>query len=1209
MVDEFVRCIEFFERATKGGGEQKKLRKEFDELFHKIDLQYSNNPAFTVTPCIESLCRSICSRLHRVQDKSGGGSMKWYLRITGAFEPQQVLLDYRHMRGDLQRLLLNMDTRIWQTPDDRADDFLLESLRPSLSARYDSSEAAALHRGACTVGTRTGELRKMLDWVYNPETNSTYWLSGMAGTGKTTIVYSLCEQLDNERLLGASFFCSRSIPECREVDRIMRSIAYQLAQFSYPFRCALIGVLRKDPELFNRGVQIQFQRLITNALVQVQETMPEGLVVVIDALDECTDKDATAQILEALLNRSSHLPVKFIASSRPESVIQQQMDKQKGKRINSRLVLHEIDEGVVKTDIETYLQQALKSANPSDEQIAMLVQQAGTLFIYAATIVRYVTDIGFPGKSHVRLDQLLNSPILALTGAKNEIDALYTVILKLAIDSPGATDAEKNDIKRVLGVAICAQEPMNVRAFSFVLEMAETRVHTALQALASVLLVLKASQVVMTLHASFPDYMLDPKRSNKYCCRRKTYQEALALGCFRWIRENKSQFNICGLESPHIRDSDVPDLENRVGNAVSWELYYACRSWAAHLARTGKSTELLEQFSDFLSNRFLLWMEVMNLKHCMYTGPGILWCAEEWAKEKCGAEIVQLTHAAWRFVMDYQLGAAKLSTLHIYRSVLSFLPSSSPLWKHYRKHAHRLIFSDPKIIQRKAELFGYIIFDKGVTAVEWSPDGTRIIGIVGARIVVLNAVTCRVILEQGDDSPPVTAFTISPDSNRCATFSDSLIHVWDLHDGKLILGPVGIEEKTWDPIKAIRYSPDGTFLAYASRFYKLHLLNAQTGHLALDLGQHSNFNSAWSTPEYLLFSPNNAHIACCMQERGIRFWDVKVKKEILIPGHANATSITSFDYSPDGARIVSSRNKDVPTIYVHDLETGKVVLGPLKFQKGVIESVVYSPNGSRIASSSRDKTICVWDSQTGQVCSVLIGHTDVIHSISYSPDGTRIVSSSHDRSIRIWDVRNDQRVTGSTTGENSYWSTPVYSSTVNDNTRGSQSPGLMNDPSLVKYTYGFSDVEFYSCPPDGLYVVTAHEDGTLRIWVVATKQPLYEFKGHNEAISSIFYSPNGNHMVSCDQSGSIQVWCVQGLGKSHLTDARDKWFISGSPNPLLTLKVNPDLWITDNMSRLIVWVPPGILITELLRSERTILEILGATFPSLGWDNRPAEET
>ncbi|CAE6511365.1 unnamed protein product [Rhizoctonia solani] len=1235
MVDEFVRCIEFFERATKGGGEQKKLRKEFDELFHKIDLQYSNNTAFTVTPCIESLCRSICSRLHRVQDKSGGGSMKWYLRIAGAFEPQQVLLDYRHMRGDLQRLLviifpftyktylyavsnkLNMDARIWQTPDDRADDFLLESLRPSLSARYDSSQAAALHRGACTVGTRTGELRKMLDWVYNPETNSTYWLSGMAGTGKTTIVYSLCEQLDNERLLGASFFCSRSLPECREVDRIMRSIAYQLAQFSYPFRCALIGVLRKDPELFNRGVQIQFQRLITNPLVQVQETMPEGLVVVIDALDECTDKDATTQILEALLNKSSHLPVKFTASSRPERVIQKQMDEQKGKRINSRLVLHEIDEGVVKADIETYLRQALKPANPSDEHIATLVQQTGTLFIYAATIVRYVTDVGFPGKSHARLDQLLNSPNLALAGA-NEIDALYAVILNLAIDNPGATDAEKNDIKRVLGIAMCAQEPMTVRAISFVLEIAETQVHAALQALASVLLVLKTSQVVMALHASFPDYMLDPKRSNKYCCRRKTYQEALALGCFRWIRENKSQFNICGLESPHIRDSDIPDLENQVSKAVSWELYYACRSWAAHLARSGKSAGLLEQFSGFLSSNFLLWMEVMNLRHCMHTGPGVLWCAEEWAKkEKCGTEIVHLTHAAWRFVMDYQLGAAKLSTLHIYHSVLSFLPSSSPLWKHYREHMPGLNFSDPNIVQRKAELFGYMTFDGIVTDVKWSPDGTRIIGISNNnRIVVLNAATCQIILEQGYGNLAVTAFAISPDSTRCATVSGrGVIYVWDLQDDNLILGPIGIEKKDWDPTKVIRYSPDGTFLAYGSwRDVRLRLLDAQTGLVVMIFPLDGYFKFHF---ENLLFSPDSTYIACMqyMQaKRGIRTWNTRTHQEVPIHEHINHGSITSFSYSPDGTRICSSRDEDAPAIYVHDLNTGEMVLGPLAFQSGNVKSVVYSPDGSRIVSASYGHNICVWDSQTGQLVVVLKEHTQAsgINSISYSPDSTRIVASLWGR-ICIWDVRlnRPELVVHDPADNQLYLESPgVYAtSDSRDNLPFEQSAF---SPLLAVNS---RSVTSYSLSPDKTHIVTACNDGTMNIWLLKTGRCLHKLKRHNESIISVFY-PNRKNIVSCDKGGSIIVWRVQdcdphGGHASHLNDIHEHVSdpSAPSPDPVLVLKFNQDRWIIDDKSRLILWVPLDIPIRELLCSKRAVLDILGATNLSLGWIDTPAGES
>ncbi|CAE6462339.1 unnamed protein product, partial [Rhizoctonia solani] len=624
MTDEFIQCIDIFERATKGG-EHRRLRNELDLLFHELGAQVGTIHSL-MTPSTETLCRSICEKLRRIRERQGGSNVKWYLRIRGIFELDQILLDYRRIRCDLQRVSvcyisprnyetlltfkkLNMDTKTWQAPGNQ--EFLLERLRPSLSARHDSSQAASLHRGACTSGTRTSELDRMLDWIHDPDTDSTYWLSGMAGTGKTTIVYSLCEQLDIEKLLAASFFCSRSLPECREVDHIMRSIAYQLAQFSYPFRCALSRALRKDPGLFKKDIRTQFQHLISNPLVQVQEAMPEGLVVVIDALDECEDKDSTSQILEVLLNRASHLPVKFVASSRPELAIQKKMDEQRGKR-------------------------------------------------------------------------------------------------------------------------------MTVGTISFVLRMTETRVRTALQGLTSVLLLWGTGQLVTTLHTSFLDFMLDPKRSIKYCCRKQIYQEALALGCFRWIRENRPQFNICGLASSFIRDSDVPDLRSRVDEAIPWELYYVCRHWAAHLEHTRKSAQLLEAFFDLLSCRLMLWIEVMNLKNSLHTGPDMLWRAGTWVnKEECDEAIVQLTQSAWQFITDYQFGAAKLSTPHIYQSMLFFLPPSSPLGSHYAKRMRRSFPYDSMRIQPRIELSGRIDFDEKIGAVEWLPNGTRIIAAVSNRIVVI----------------------------------------------------------------------------------------------------------------------------------------------------------------------------------------------------------------------------------------------------------------------------------------------------------------------------------------------------------------------------------------------------------------------------------------------------------------------------------------
>ena len=63
-------------------------------------------------------------------------------------------------------------------------------------------------------------------------------------------------------------------------------------------------------------------------------------------------------------------------------------------------------------------------------------------------------------------------------------------------------------------------------------------------------------------------------------------------------------------------------------------------------------------------------------------------------------------------------------------------------------------------------------------------------------------------------------------------------------------------------------------------------------------------------------------------------------------------------------------------------------------------SVAFSPDGRHIVSSSGDKTIQLWDAQTGgQVGNPLQGHTDSVWSVEFSPDGRHIVSGSEDKTI------------------------------------------------------------------------------------------------------------------------------------------------------------------------------------------------------------------
>ena len=85
--------------------------------------------------------------------------------------------------------------------------------------------------------------------------------------------------------------------------------------------------------------------------------------------------------------------------------------------------------------------------------------------------------------------------------------------------------------------------------------------------------------------------------------------------------------------------------------------------------------------------------------------------------------------------------------------------------------------------------------------------------------------------------------------------------------------------------------------------------------------------------------------------------------------------------------------------------------GPIRLElTGHTEGVngcAVSPDGRRVVSASWDKTLKVWDLETGAEPATLTGHTGGVHGCAVSPDGRRVVSASHDRTLKVWDLGTD----------------------------------------------------------------------------------------------------------------------------------------------------------------------------------------------------------
>ncbi|KAG9090348.1 hypothetical protein FS749_000620 [Ceratobasidium sp. UAMH 11750] len=1079
-VEELFRCVETFEEAVEANDEYKKLKTELDALFGDLSSHLGKSGHPMMTPIMENIAKSIEHEVEFVSHKmQRNGPRRFAEAMEDANEIQEC---YQRISVLLGRLTLNANISMWRTIEEEKTDGRLKDLPNAPAAKYRSAESDSLRRVGCTPNTRVQLLETLRAWADDDTSERVYWLNGMAGTGKTTVAYSLCDYLNGTRQLGASFFCTRQLPSCRDVNKIIPSIAYQLSMFSRPFRYALSQVLERDPDVHNQPLSEQFKNLVVVPLEDVAHTFSANVVVVIDALDECDNLDGTDRILGALLSYAPNLAIRFFVTSRPEAKIADRMRHSENAEIKTELHLHDLTRSIVQKDIRTYLVAKLQHAGVFSADLDTLAEQSGVLFIYAATIVRYLEYDNF-SRVKKRLKVVLGASDTP-NNSEEDVDALYTTILKATFDDNGLEDSERAEIRVILHTIICAQEPLSLAVISGLLGLdGASSVRTALRPLSSVLntSAINDSEFVTTLHESFPNYLLNQRRSRQFFCDASQHNEEMALMCFNQIKAPNPPINICKLESSYVFDRDVPYLWKRINEAISAELFYACRYWNAHLELSSPSESLINALSEFLSVRLLLWMEVMNLMRHLHHGAKALDGISSWCEgSQFPDNLRSLGQDAYKFLTMVSSSPISLSTPHIYVSALVFWPEASPVSRCYLPRLPGLSKVKGTAIDRRAgkpaplTIYTY----DSVFSVAYSPDGQHVLS--GSRdrsISFWDSRTGHNTKVFRGHVAPVHSVAYSPDGVHAASGSeDTDICIWDIHGdhsaSKRLKGHT-------DAVISLAYSPNGFRLASGSQDRTVRIWDTQTCEMVVGpLGTHTRAVIS------VAYSPDGAYLLSCCADDAIRIWNACTGQ---LTRRLPAKFAMSAIYSPGGTHIASGCEDHIVRIW--DTRTGQVVGQSLGGHVKPIGSLAYSPDGDHIVSGSWDSTICIWDAHTGcMIGQPLEYHSDSVYSVAYSPDGGHILSGSHDGTVCIWKVRTDLEAREPLDG---------HANSVN--------------------SIAFS--------PNGASVISGSADGTIRTWDPLTGQmigePLRIPAGGK--IESVAYTPNG-HIVSNTEDGSIHVW-------------------------------------------------------------------------------------
>ena len=677
------------------------------------------------------------------------------------------------------------------------------------------AEYVNVTKSQCVETTRTG-IRESITELLNHHNGRFIWLRGSPGTGKTAIAKSIADSLARDERLAASFFWDKtgSRANTNSIELFPPTLASQLAMFSPDYEALLVNRIldRSSRNVFRLPLEKQMDLLLlqpVSSIGQVFSSAGGRPVVVLDGLDECGDGKMLAQLMKLvlLLDKLPH-GLMILVSARPEPEIRDAFRFRTSRDVHSVYtdnISNDDTNHTIREMVRGGLAEIGRSRGadwtPSEGDLYAFAQTCRQLPVLAEIRIREVRILVRSLTFQRAFDCVKEDGAMS-----KDLNDDYLRILRRAY-----SEAPRHVIstyREVVGTILAAREPLGVGTISKIFGVSEGDVLAILDPIGSIINApTSGDDPVHFYHATAKEFLTGPPQGDEND-QDFFFNDAqgapLALPLLKVLNHNLKRNIANTADSIRLGEGKWIDLKTLPRHIV-----YAARYWSMHLDLSSASEELWGELRLFLTTKFLFWLELpMSNRYSTVDSQlqrdldkiNPLDNLTAVMKQKkvsiqshldiiTNSELLTLqwfvgVHSDLPRLIGHVIGVFGVSDAdeeprHIYRSMLPFLPPSSPILVHYDK------LSDPiQVLRVCSQNNSFQRGDPPISSIRCtalSDDGHRVaLGFDDGVVEVVDAGLGTVISRSdGLPKPPVWLLFIDGGHKLVIETYDGDIYIWD----------------------------------------------------------------------------------------------------------------------------------------------------------------------------------------------------------------------------------------------------------------------------------------------------------------------------------------------------------------------------------------------------------------------------------------------